>query len=86
MEAILFIGIQAAGKSSFDGDRFASTHIRVSLDLLKTRRREQHLLDECLAAGQRIVIDNTNPTREDRSRYIAAAKADRPCHAGARCR
>jgi hypothetical protein len=31
MEAVLFIGIQAAGKSTFYRQRFADTHIRLQL-------------------------------------------------------
>lgn len=77
MEAVLFIGIQGAGKSSFFKERFFSTHVRISLDLLKTRHREQHLFQACLDTQQPIVIDNTNPTRAERSRYVSAAKAAR---------
>jgi predicted kinase len=77
MECVIFIGIQGSGKSSFFQERFFSTHVRVSLDLLKTRFREQTFLDACLRTEQRLVIDNTNPSREERKRYIAAAKAAR---------
>ncbi len=31
MEAVIFIGLQAAGKSSFYRDRFFSSHIRINL-------------------------------------------------------
>ena len=41
MEAIVFIGLQASGKSSFYKERFFSTHVRISLDLLRTRNRER---------------------------------------------
>lgn len=77
MEAIIFIGIQAAGKSTFYLQRFADTHIRINLDMLKTRRRERILVDACLAAKQSFVVDNTNVTREDRARYIPLARAAR---------
>jgi predicted kinase len=43
--------------------------------MLKTRRREARLLSACLEAKQRFVVDNTNPTAEDRRRYIDPAKA-----------
>lgn len=75
MEAIIFIGIQATGKSAFYQQRFADTHIRLNLDMLKTRRREQILLRACLEAKQSFVIDNTNATREARAGYISQAKA-----------
>jgi hypothetical protein len=58
MEAIIFIGIQGLGKSSFYRERFFNTHIRINLDMLKTRRREQLLLQACLNAKQPFVVDN----------------------------
>ncbi len=63
MEAIIFIGLQASGKSSFYKEKFIDTHIRINLDMLKTRYREKVLFDACLKAKQPLVIDNTNPTR-----------------------
>ena len=74
MQAIIFIGIQASGKSTFFQQRFFHSHIRLNLDMLKTRHREQILLGACLEAKQPFVIDNTNATRADRARYISAAK------------
>ena len=75
MEAILFIGIQASGKTSFYKEKFLKTHLRISLDLLKTRNKEQQFLQLCFHTGQKFVVDNTNPTLAERSKYIAAAKA-----------
>ena len=77
MQAVIFMGLPGSGKSSFYKERFFSTHIRISLDLMKTRHRERRFMDLCLATDQRFVIDNTNPTRLDRSKYIEAAKAKR---------
>jgi predicted kinase len=74
MEAVIFIGLQASGKSTFYAQRFFHTHVRINLDMLKTRRREKTLMQACLEAGQPFVIDNTNPTPEDRGRYIVDAK------------
>ncbi|WP_010587386.1 AAA family ATPase [Schlesneria paludicola] len=73
MEAVIFIGIQGSGKSSFFKERFFTTHVRISLDLLKTRNRERRMLDLCLETGQRFVVDNTSPTRAERAPYIQAA-------------
>jgi predicted kinase len=75
MQAIIFVGVQAAGKSTFYQRQFFLTHIRLSLDMLKTRHREQLLLRACLKAKQPFVVDNTNPTRAERAVYINAAKA-----------
>ncbi|MDF5722387.1 MAG: ATP-binding protein [Rhizonema sp. PD37] len=75
MEAIIFVGIQGAGKSTFYRTQFFNTHIRINLDMLKTRNREQIIFQSCLEAKQSFVIDNTNPTLEERRRYIPPAKA-----------
>jgi predicted kinase len=75
MEAVLLIGIQGAGKSTFYSERFFDTHVRISLDMLKTRRRERTLLEACLVAGQPLVVDNTNVTAAERARYIPPARA-----------
>jgi predicted kinase len=40
MQAIIFMGIQACGKSTFYHHKFALTHVRINLDMLKTRHRE----------------------------------------------
>lgn len=77
MECVIFIGAQATGKSTFCAARFAQTHLRLSLDMLRTRHREQILVQACLAAKQPFVVDNTNPTREERARYIGWAQAAR---------
>lgn len=74
MEAIIFVGIQGSGKSTFFGRRFSDTHVRLNLDMLRTRHREDLLLDACIAAKQKFVIDNTNLTREGRSKYINKAR------------
>ena len=74
MQAVILIGVQASGKSTFYRERFFNTHIRISLDMLKTRHREKVLLDACFLAKQSFVVDNTNPTVEDRKRYIVPAK------------
>ena len=73
MEAVIFIGIQAAGKSTFYKERFFTTHVRVSLDMLRTRHRERLLIGACLEMKQPFVVDNTNPTIEERKRYIDLA-------------
>lgn len=76
MELILFIGLQATGKSSFYRERFFGTHVRLNLDMLKTRHREALLFAACLAGKTPLVVDNTNLTRLDRARYIPGAKAE----------
>jgi predicted kinase len=74
MEAVLFIGLQGSGKSTFYRERFFATHLRISLDMLKTRHREKRVFDVCLETRQRLVVDNTNPTRAERQVYIEAVR------------
>ena len=74
MEAIIFCGIQATGKTTFFKDKFFKTHIRISLDQLKTRNWEDKFLQLCIDTKQPFVIDNTNPTKNDREKYISIAK------------
>ncbi len=75
VEAIIFIGIQGSGKSTFYREKFFDTHVRISLDLLKTRTREREFLATCLRTGQKFVVDNTNVRVEQRREYIAIAQA-----------
>jgi predicted kinase len=74
MEMLLFIGIQATGKSTFYRQRFFRTHVRLNLDMLKTRHRETLLLKACLESKTPFVVENTNVTRQERARYIQPAR------------
>jgi predicted kinase len=75
MEAVIFVGVQGAGKTTFYRQQFFETHVRINLDMLKTRERERTLLTACLTSKQPFVIDNTNPLSADRERYIGVARA-----------
>ena len=68
MEAIILCGLQGSGKTTLYRDRFLETHVRISMDLLRTRAREAALLEWCLRTRTRFVVDNTNPTAADRAR------------------
>jgi predicted kinase len=78
MELIIFTGLQASGKSSFYRGRFAETHVHVSKDNFRNNsnpsRRQRQLIEEALAAGRSVVVDNTNPTAEDRRELIELAR------------
>lgn len=73
MEMIVFTGVQASGKSTFYLQSFFRSHLRINLDMLKRRSREQKLIETCLQVRQKLVVDNTNPAREDRARYLDLA-------------
>ena len=55
---------------------FFHTHVRINLDMLKTRNRERRLLEYCFETKQRAVVDNTNVKKEDRADYILQGKAN----------
>jgi predicted kinase len=74
MEAVIFIGVQGSGKSTFYREQFFDRYVRISLDLLRTRHRQQKFIETCLATQQRFVIDNTNPKIAERALFIAAAR------------
>ncbi len=77
LEVVIFIGLQAAGKSTFRSQWFAETHAVVSKDLLRNdrrpERRQRHLILAALASGMSVVVDNTNPSVSERASIIAAA-------------
>jgi len=77
METVVFVGIQGAGKSTFFKENFFDSHVRINLDMLRTRHREELLFEACLEAKQKFVLDNTNLTRGEREKYIVKAKSYR---------
>lgn len=75
-QVVIFIGIQASGKSTFYSEMLACHgYAHINLDTLRTRGQEQKALQECYASGRSFVVDNTNPARADRARYILEAQA-----------
>lgn len=74
MEVIIFIGIQGSGKSTFYKKNFFNSHVRISNDLLKSKNREKLFIEACINTSQKFLIDNTNPTIEDRKKYIDRLK------------
>lgn len=72
--AIILIGIQASGKSTYYHRMWEDEYVHINLDTLHTRNKERLLLEECLLEGRSFVVDNTNPTAADREKYISAAR------------
>ncbi len=74
LELVIFVGLQASGKSTFYYARFKASHELVSKDLFRNNknpnRRQQQLIEAALEQGSSVVVDNTNPTVEDRRPLI----------------
>src|SRR5947209_3380161 len=74
MELIIFIGLQASGKSTYFHTHFAATYEYVSKDMLRNNKRpnirQMQLIESALEAGHSVVVDNTNPTVEARAQLI----------------
>jgi predicted kinase len=66
VELVIFVGMQAAGKSTWYATQLAATHVHVSKDLMKNVRdrdaRQRQMIEEALGAGRSVAVDNTNPT------------------------
>src|SRR5213595_1685957 len=77
-ELVILVGLPGAGKTSFYRARFAATHVHVSKDLMRNRRdrqtRQLALIDEALATGRSVVVDNVNATAAGRAALIDAAR------------
>jgi predicted kinase len=77
-DLVVLAGLQGAGKSSFYRARFAATHAHVSKDLFRNARdksrRQRELVETAARAGLPVVIDDTNPRREDRAVLVLLAR------------
>lgn len=74
MEAIILVGIPGAGKSTYYWNNFSDTHLRLNLDSLGRRNRENIILESCIKSSTKICIDNTNITIDKRKKYIQMFK------------
>jgi predicted kinase len=79
MELVLFVGLQGSGKSGYFMSRYAGTHVHVSKDLFLRHARNKsdrqlRQIEEALATGRSVVVDNTNPRRADRAVLVEAGR------------
>jgi len=81
-EIILLVGSPASGKSSFAKESFVSKgYVWINRDTLKTKEKCMKATKEALDKGKSVIVDNTNPTKENRSFYInEAQKRSLPIH------
>jgi len=75
LELILLIGIAGSGKTTFC-KKFFPKHVHISLDEIQDNSREIEfkILEENLALGNDIIIDDTNLTKNIREQFISRAK------------
>lgn len=78
MQMILFCGLQGSGKSTFFREHFADIYLLISKDLMrgvrKPAQRQCKLLRLALTAHHSVVIDNTNPSPDERASLIEIAR------------
>ena len=70
-EVIVLIGSPGSGKSTFtEKILIPKGYIRINQDTLKTKEKVIKCLIENIKEGKKIVIDSTNPQKNNRSEYI----------------
>ena len=74
-ELVVLVGLQGSGKSTLVQERFRDSHRVVSKDHWPNARHRQarqlRVIEELLAAGHSVVVDNTNPSVDDRAPLVA---------------
>jgi predicted kinase len=73
VEIVVLTGIPGSGKSTMAKSKFAN-YVRINLDTIKSRAREEKRILEAISGSKSIVIDNTNLTRASRKRYVDLAR------------
>ena len=80
-ECVIFVGLPGSGKTTLYRERFSGTHVHISKDrspnASRREARQHEVIDQSLAAGRSVVIDNTNPTTAERAAIIAIARTHR---------
>ncbi|CAM5594323.1 ATP-binding protein [Streptomyces fumanus] len=76
-ELAVLVGLQAAGKSTFAGQRFSGRWVRVSKDRYPRsarhkQARQMREVGRALAEGRPVVVDNTNPSPQEWAPLVAA--------------
>jgi predicted kinase len=78
-EVVVMVGLQGSGKSTWVARHLAGTHEVVSKDhwpnARHRERRQRRVLNELLAEGRDVVVDNTNPSPAERAPIIEIARA-----------
>ena len=79
IECVIFAGLPASGKTTFYQRHFAPAHLHISKDnwpnAARKGVRQARMIAEALSQGRSIVVDNTNPTVDDRRAVIDVARS-----------
>ncbi|MGY1915425.1 AAA family ATPase [Blastococcus sp. SYSU DS0973] len=77
-ELVVLAGLQGSGKSTWTARTLAGTHTVVSKDHWPNARRREarqlRVVADLLAEGRDVVVDNTNPSPDERAPLIALAR------------
>lgn len=80
LEIIVMVGGPGSGKSYFCQSLTAYGYEVVNRDTLGSWQKCVDRMNDFIKAGKKVVVDNTNGNKEQRSRYIVAAKKHKiPC-------
>jgi len=80
LDVAVLVGLQAAGKSTFCRRWLAGPYELVGKDLFprsarRRQERQMRLVEEALAAGRSVAVDNTNPSPQEWVPLVAAGHA-----------
>jgi predicted kinase len=80
LDVAVLVGLQASGKSTFYAQCLAGRYDLVSKDLFprgarNKQRRQMRLVEEALASGRPVAVDNTNPSPEEWGPLVDLAHA-----------
>lgn len=73
MRAVIFMGIQATGKSSFYKEFFIDSHPRINRDMIGKKGFEKELASLCFGWKVPFVVDMMNLTCRHREWYLVEA-------------
>jgi predicted kinase len=80
LDVAVLVGLQASGKSTFYRRCLSGRYALVSKDLFprgarNKQQRQMRQVAEALAAGRPVAVDNTNPSPEEWTPLVEAARA-----------
>ncbi|MEV6738288.1 ATP-binding protein [Streptomyces sp. NPDC051104] len=80
LDMAVLVGLQASGKSTFYTQHLSGRYALVSKDLFPRRarnkqQRQMRRVQEALAAGRPVAVDNTNPSPQEWGPLVEAGHA-----------